>query len=422
MNESLDIISPDLPEEALALIATRIDGANEIDESPTGFISCAVIQMMRATELKLQLGEGTFDLMVDEFRARLIEFCKVADNLVELPGAKFCMVLPDLTSLDHLELATAKLRRVLTPPINVVNHAVLVQTNAGFSITRVASARPGILYQAAESALGRCSPAERYVIYDPETVNRESDTWAIKIELEEALQKGELIPYFEPVQSTAFENVIAGASTLAWNSPKRGLQGFGRFLNTARDCEMLRPVYWQYLKGAIGQANKCQQTVGVVTPVPAEPLVDDEVSHQLLDALDLYSITPQRLTIDVPESTLSNADSRVILESIRQKKISVRISGMGDGGLPLTMLGNLPIDEVSVSRALLSKSVPPALRTLILELFKRAGYRLIATGIKEEKLLPKLKELGFHAIQGAAVGAIQPYNEFAGWLKKKVGT
>jgi EAL domain-containing protein (putative c-di-GMP-specific phosphodiesterase class I) len=311
---------------------------------------------------------------------------------------------------------------VLGPPIAVVNHSVLVQTNAGFSITRMVSAQPGLLFQAAESALSRCTPSERYVIYDPESVSRESDTWAIKVELEEALQRGELIPYFEPVVSTAFNNIIAAASTLAWNSPKRGLQGFSKFMAMARDCEMLQPVYWHYLKGAIGQAAKWQETVGIVLQIPVELLNDDEVAMQLQDTLELYSIVPQRLTIEVPETALANADCRVVLEAVRQRKIAVRIAGMGEGGLPLIMLGNLPVDEVSVARALLSKSVPPALRTLILELFKRAGYRLIATGIKEEKLVPKLKELGFHAIQGPAVGGILPYNDFAAWLKKKIGT
>lgn len=422
MNESSEIVSGDLPEEALALIARRMDERRAEDAEPTGFIACAVVQMMRPAELKIQLGEGTFDLLVDEFRQRLIEFCKSPDNLVDLPGCRFCLVLADLTSLDHLELATAKLKRMLGPPISVVNNAVLVQTNAGFAITRIAPARPDVLFQAAESALGRCSPSERYVIYDPVSVSRESDTWTIKVELEEALQRGELVPYFEPVLSTAYGNIIGAASTLAWSSAKRGLQGFARFVDVAGDCEMLRPVYWHYLKGAIGQAGKWQDSVGVITPVPAQLLNDDEVVQQLQDALELYSIAPQRLTIEVPESVLGRAECRVVLESIRRKKIGVRVSRMGEGGLPLNMLGNLPIDEVAVSRVLLSKSVPPALRTLILELFKRAGYRLVATGIKESKLLPRLKELGFHAVQGAAVGSILPYNQFAAWLKNKVGT
>ena len=264
MNETLDILSPDIPENALQLLTQAIDALRTGDEQPGGYMACAIIQMMRSTELRIQLGEGTFDLMIDEFRQRLADFCRSPENIIDLPGGKFCLVLPDLTSLDHLELATTKLKRTLSPPINVVNHAVLVQTNAGFAVTRAAVAKPGLLFQAAESALSRCTPSERYVIYDPESVSRESDTWSLKVELEEALQRGELVPYFEPVFSTAFHSVIAAASTLAWKSSKRGLVSFSKYVAGANDCDMLRPVYWQYLKGAIGQANKWQDTVGVI--------------------------------------------------------------------------------------------------------------------------------------------------------------
>lgn len=271
--------------------------------------------------------------------------------------------------------------------------------------------------------MSRCTPSEHYVIYDPESMNRGSEAWTIKSEPEDALQQGELTPYFEPVVSTDFnDNIIAAASALAWNSPNRGLLGFSKLMTMARESEMLKPVYWHCFKGVIEQAARWEEPIGVVLPIPVELLSDDEAVMQLTDTLDLYNLAPERLTIEVPEAALANADCRVVLEVIRQNKIAVRISGMGEGGLPLIMLANLPVDEISVARALLSKSIPPALRTLVLELFKRTGYRLVATGIQDQKLVPKLKELGFHAIQGAAAGSILPCNEFADWLTLRVRT
>lgn len=132
MNEILDIDTVDLPPEAIDLIAERIEERRAIEQQPAGFISCAVVQLMRSAELRAQLGEATFEHILGEFRQRLVEFCRSQKNLIQLPGEKFCIVLADLTSLDHLDLATAKLKRVLAQPIAVANLSVRVQTNAGF--------------------------------------------------------------------------------------------------------------------------------------------------------------------------------------------------------------------------------------------------------------------------------------------------
>ncbi len=416
----MNISADDQREAALQVLTQVIDKTSASPEG-AGYIACAVIEVMRATELILQLGEGTFELMLEEFHSRLQQFVNTPEPIVSLSGYRFCIVLKGLTSNDHLELATAKLKRLLSPPVSVVNHSVLVQTNAGFALMRTNNAQASTLLQAAESALQRCTPARRYVVYDPEAVANETNGWTFKVEIEAALNKGELVPYFEPVTNTAFGTVTAGYATLAWNSPKRGLQPFAKLVEAANDCEMLRPVYWMYIKGVIGQASKWSELVGLILPLPAELLIDDEVIQQIEDALEIYSLKPSRLTIEVQESVLMTPLGRSLLESLRQRQILVRIASVGDGGLPLAQIGMLPADEIAFSRTMLSKSVPPALRTLIFEMFKRANLKLVATGVKEPKLVQRFKDLGFQTVQGSGVGEIQPYDQFAKWLRQKAG-
>lgn len=421
MSDLMTLSADDQRTTALHVLTQVIEETTSDPEGGT-YIACAVIEVMRATELILQLGEGTFELMLEEFHGRLEQFVKTPGSIVSLSGYRFCVVLKDLTSNDHLELATVKLKRLLSPPVSVVNHSVLVQTNAGFALIRAKDAQPSTLLQAAESALQRCTPAQRYVVYDPEAVAGEANGWTIKVEIEEALNKGELVPYFEPVTNTAFGTVTAGYATLAWNSPKRGLQPFAKLVEAANDCEMLRPVYWMYIKGAIGQASKWSDLVGLILPLPDQLLIDDEVVQQIEDALEIYSLKPSRLTVEVQESVLMTPLGRSLLESLRQRKILVRIASVGDGGLPLAQIGMLPADEIAFSRHMLSKNIPPALRTLIFEMFKRANLKLVATGVKEPRLIQRFKDLGFQTVQGSGVGEIQPYDQFANWLRQKAGS
>ncbi len=420
MTDLMGIAANDQRAAALALLTQTIDETSNNPET-AAYIACAVVEVMRGTELILQLGEGSFELMLEEFHGRLQQFVKTKDLIVSLGDNRFCLVLTDLTSSDHLELATAKLKRLLSPPVCVVNHSVLVQTNAGFALMRANNAQPSTLLKAAESALGRCTPAQQYVVYDPEAVARETDGWTLKIEIEDALNKGELVPYFEPVTHTASGAVTAGYSTLAWNSPKRGLQPFAKMVAAANDCEMLRPVYWMYIKGAIGQASKWSGLVGLIMPLPDELLVDDEVIQRIEDALEIYSLQPTRLTIEVHETVLLTPLGRSLLEKLRQKQILVRVASVGDGGLPLAHIGMLPADEIAFSRTMLSKSVPPALRILVFEIFKRAGLKLVATGVKEPKLVQRFKELGFQTVQGSGIGEIRSSDLFAKWLRQKAG-
>ena len=420
MSNGQDTPTDDAEDVAMTSLTRIIEEvAAEGDESR--FMACAIVELMRATELVLQIGEGSFELMQEEFRARLEQFITTGDVIVDMENSRFLVILRSMTSSDHLELATTKLKRLLSPAITVVNHSVLVQANAGFALMRVNNASAKTMLHAAESALQRCSPAERYVIYDPEAVAKESDAWGMKVRLETALSKGELMPYFEPVVTTAYGNLTAAAAILAWNAPGVGLQPLARQIRAVDDSEMLRPVYWQFIKSAIGQASKWSDSLGLILPLPVELFRDDAVAQQIIDALEIYSVKPSRLTVEVQEQALASASTRELLEGLRQRSVRVRIADIGDGGLPLAQIGELPADEISFSRALLGKSVPNALRTLIFETFKRAGLKLVATHVKDERLANRFKALGFVTVQGAGIGDIQRYDAFAQWAQKKIG-
>ncbi len=384
-------------------------------------VGCALIELSQAGELEVQLGEGTFELVLDEYFSRLDEFARNNDEVVRTGPHAAMVIMRGLTSQDHLELAAAKLSRLMSPPISVVNNSVLVKTNAGLALSAAGDLNSTQLYNAAQSALSRAHADQRFVVYNPKSIEEDADQWELKVELEQALHQGEFFPYFEPVIATTYSNITAAAARMIWHSPSRGLLPFSRVAERATDCGLTRPLSWHFLKSTIGQATHWDRSIRIIIPLEPCVFTDDEVIQELMDALSIYGLSADRLTLEVAEIVLEQPVGRQVLETLRAQGVQIRISLVGGGGLPLEAMGTLPADEVTFSAGVLGKQTPPKVKQAIFQLFTSAGIRMAAVGVKDAKVAARYKELGFSAVQGPVAGALMRSDAFTKWLKVKVG-
>lgn len=384
-------------------------------------VGCALVELAQAGELEVQLGEGTFELVLDEYFTRMDEFARNNDELIRTGPHSAMVIMRALTSQDHLELAAAKLNRLMTPPISVVNNSVLVKTNAGLALSAAGDLNATQLYNAAQSALSRAHADQRFVVYNPKSIEEDADQWGLKVELEQALHQGELFPYFEPVLATTYSNITAAAARMIWHSPSRGILPFSRIAASATDNGLTRPLSWHFLKCTIGQVAHWDRSIRVIIPLEPCVFTDDEVVQELMDALSIYGLEADRITLEVAEEVLSHTVGCQVLESLRSEGVQIRIAHVGRGGMPLEAIGTMPADEVTFSAGVLGKQTPPKIKQAIFQLFASAGIRMAAVAVKDAKVAARFKELGFAAVQGPVAGALMRSDAFTKWLKVKVG-
>jgi EAL domain-containing protein (putative c-di-GMP-specific phosphodiesterase class I) len=384
-------------------------------------VGCALVELSQAGELELQLGEGTFELVLDEYFARLEEFARNQDEVIRTAPHSAMVIMRGLTSQDHLELAAAKLSRLMSPPISVVNNSVLVKTNAGLALSAAGDLNSAQLYNAAHSALTRAHADQRFVVYNPKSIEEDADQWQLKVELEQALHQGEFFAYFEPVIATTYSTITAAAARMIWHSPSRGMLPFSRVAERATDCGLTRPLSWHFLKSTIGQAAHWDRSIRIIIPLEPCVFTDDEVVQELMDALSIYGLGTDRVTLEVAEVVLDQPVGRQVLEALRAQGVQIRIAQLGSGGLPLEAMGTLPADEVTFSAGVLGKQTPPKVKQAIFQLFNSAGVRMAATGVKDARVAARFRELGFSAVQGPVAGELMRSDAFTRWLKVKVG-
>ncbi len=421
MSESIDANPAE--EAALKSLKAVLKQAKLVSEHKGEMVNigCAIIELAQAGELQLQLGEGTFELMTDEYFARLDDFARSNDQVIRLSDRRAMVIMQGLTSQDPLDLAAAKLNRLMTPPITIVNNSVLVKTNAGLAMAGADKMSAHQLYSAATSAIERSHADQRFVIYNPQSIDAEADSWHLKVELEQALHQGEIFPYFEPVLATTYSNITAAAARMVWHSPSRGVVPFEKVAQCAAETDLSRPLSWHFLKTVIGQAAHWDDSIMVIIPLDETAFSDDCLLQELEDALAIYGLPHTRITICAPESVLIDPVGRQVLDSLRRIGVAVRIRDVGLGGLPLHTLGEFPADEVSFTPSIIGKQTPPKIKQAIFALMKATGVNLVALNVKDTKLIRKYKELGFSSVQGPAVAPIMKPDAFTKWLKIKVG-
>ena len=251
----------------------------------------------------------------------------------------------------------------------------------------------------------------------PETTREGSLESYILAHLDEAIQKGYIKAYYQPVIRTVSRQLCGLEALARWDDPVWGLLPPDSFISI---LEKYRKIH--YLDSfIIREVCACyrENVVREGAPLPVSINLS-RLDYELCDIFEVVEtavrankVPRQSLCIEITESALNEQVDlmRYYIERFRNAGYQVWMDDFGSGYSSLNVLKDYQFDELKIDMAFLSDfhSRSKEILSSIVDMAKGINIQTLVEGVETEEQFEFLRNIGCEKVQGFLFGKPLPY-------------
>ena len=360
------------------------------------------------------LGHEAGDLLLSQVADRLRWSTRVEDTAVRLGADEFLVVAEDVEDLEGLRALADRLLSVLDEPFLVNDREIVLSASVGLTLGN--DMTPDDLLRQAQSALTRAKSdgSGRVEVYEGALSSSEVDQLQLETDLRHALDNDELRLFYQPIVHLADESLLGYEALIRWQHPTRGLLPPGAFLQVAENNRLTSKLGAWVLRRACLDAATWPDDLRVHVNISARHLAEEGFSELVADALAESGLSPNRLELEITESTALFAAEATLhsIAVVTEAGVTLALDDFGTGYSAITALHRLPIHTVKIDRSFVADVVTePSTAALVhglLQLGRGMGLQVIAEGIEDLDQADWLLRHGCAMAQGYAFGRPAP--------------
>ncbi len=241
-----------------------------------------------------------------------------------------------------------------------------------------------------------------------------------KADVRMALNRGELVAYFQPQYCLA-SGLLSGVEALArWRHPQAGLLGADQFVPLMERDGMIDELFDVMLEQSLDLMESWAargKRLPVSVNASALTLENVDVPDLWRARVEQRSLDPGQVTIEVTETAVAR-NFHGLLESVirlRMHGFRVSLDDFGTSFSTLQQMSELPATEVKIDRSFLDRAMRYQRARLIFESIVRLGCNLglavVAEGVETREQADFARAAGCNAAQGWLYGKPVPAEE-----------
>jgi EAL domain-containing protein (putative c-di-GMP-specific phosphodiesterase class I) len=223
--------------------------------------------------------------------------------------------------------------------------------------------------------------------------------------LEDAIRRDRIGLRFQPQIEPATGRVIGVEALARWSEAESPESLFARAEAAGLAERLSRAIQRKALRIASGWRGPLASLPLSINLLPRD-LDRPDYAQWLLREIDMADLHPERITVEIVESSVMADDPQVAARLARLRAAGVRIAidDFGTGYSSLAYLTTLPLDAIKIDRAMISDIVGGSRDRIVVKamirLARELDLKVIVEGVENLAQLHLLEEWGCDLYQG----------------------
>jgi diguanylate cyclase (GGDEF)-like protein len=370
------------------------------------------IDLDRFKVINDSLGHEAGDLLLVETAARLRKTLRSSDVVARLGGDEFVVILEKTAEGHDVETTALRLLSALSQPVQLSGHECHTTASIGIAMFPADGTDAQTLTKNADMAmyLAKEDGKNGFRFFTKAVKTQSIERLMLETSLRHALERNAFSLHYQPKVDLASGQITGVEALLRWTHPERGMVPPMQFIPLAEETGLIVPIGRWVLKQACAQNMAWQhqgsRPLSMAVNLSPRQFTDDNLLHDIDDALASCGMAPTLLQLEVTESMVMQNVARTIkvLNAIQSRGIRLAIDDFGTGYSSMSLMKQFPIDTLKIDRSFV-RNLPDdredqAIAQAIISMGKALGMTIVAEGVETTEQQTFLREHGCDEMQG----------------------
>jgi diguanylate cyclase (GGDEF)-like protein/PAS domain S-box-containing protein len=364
---------------------------------------CAIhfIDLDQFKQVNDTLGHTRGDMLLEAVAERLKASIRDVDVISRFGGDEFVILQAPIKSLEEAEALATRTLEVLGGTYDLDGHKVAVTASIGIAIAKN-RIDPDQFLRNADLALYQAKADGRgtWRWFEAKMEASAQARRSLEFDLRKATESEAFELYYQPLFNLKTRRIEACEALLRWPHSERGLVSPSEFIPVAEEMGLIVEIGNQVLYKACLECRRWPDDTAVAVNLSSIQFDRSNVPALVRETLAATNLPPQRLEIEITESTLLQDTKRIRADLHQLAELGVKISldDFGTAYSSLSYLHSFPLHKVKIDQSFLRGLGDDERRVTLLHgmtrLSAQLGLRVVVEGVETEEQLELLARDG----------------------------
>lgn len=376
------------------------------------------------------LGHDIGDALIKRVAARFKNVISSEDIVARIGGDEFIILQPNINSVGEAENLALRVRNVLKESFTYLGNELYTAASIGISIypddgkdiSSLLKNSDIAMYEAKKNG-GNC-----YRVYSGNMNNAGLTNLILESNLYKALEKKEMLLYYQPIIHVQSRSIIGFEALIRWNHDKKIIPP-SDFIPMAENNGYIIELGKWVIREACRQCSEwhnLDMKLYVTVNITFKQLEQSDFVDIVSNALKEAKMDPHYLVLEITENdAMQNVDLAIkALNRIKNLGVNIALDDFGTGYSSLSYVNRLPIDVLKIDRSLIMNIVQDMhnieIIKAIIAMAESLNIKVVVEGVEDIEQFIILKKLNSYAIQGYLISKPLPVEDIEIFIEKEL--